>query len=149
MLSLELLLFLCKIPHFLGELLMILLRGFCCLLELLVLSLVLLKDSDELLLFLNLDLGLLFVGFDLLLQLFSLVIDLRSQRVFDVRLLAILLTELGAHQLHLLGTLLLKLLILHLQIFSFLLDELVLFLRLGDIISHLGSDRAEMIVEVL
>lgn len=38
---------------------------------------------------------------------------------------------------------------LHLKIFGFLLDELVLFLRLGDVVCHLRSDRAEMIVEVL
>ena len=101
---------------------MILLGEFGGLLELQVLSLVLFEDSQKLFFFIDLNLGLLLVRLDLLFELFGLGVDLSSEGVFDAALLAILLTQLSGHELHLLGALFLELLILNLQVSRLLLD---------------------------
>lgn len=59
-----------------------------------------------------LHLGLLLISFNLFLDLFSLVVDLRGQGVLNGPLLVILLADLRSHELLLLGALLLQVLVL-------------------------------------
>ena len=124
--NLELLFAVAECLDFFGELLMILLGELSSLLELLVLGLVLLEHVKQLLLLLELHLGLFFVRLDLFLELFGLGVDLGREGVLDAALLAVLLTQLGCHELHFLSALLLQLLVLHLQVSRLFLDQLVL-----------------------
>ena len=127
---------------------MVLLGGLGRLLELLILRPVVFQYCNQLLLLFNLKLSLLLIGFDLLLELLGLRVDLIRQGVLDPARLAILLAKLCRHELHLFCALFLQLLVLHLQIGCLLLNELVFFPGLRHIFSHLSSDSAEVIVEV-
>mmetsp|Transcript_24826 Transcript_24826/g.33238 ORF Transcript_24826/g.33238 Transcript_24826/m.33238 type:complete len:178 (-) Transcript_24826:352-885(-) len=64
-------------------------------------------------------------------------------------MLAVLLVQLGAHQLHLLLALLLQLLILRLQLVRLFPNQLVFLLRLLDVARHLRLDRLQVLIEVL
>ena len=96
-LDFKLLLFVSEGLHLLSELLVVLLREFSGLLELLILLLVLCEHTNKLFLLLNLHLSLCFVGLHLFLELFSLTIYLRSQGFLNVRLFTTLLTQLSSH----------------------------------------------------
>ena len=97
---------------------------------------------------LNLDLSLFLIGFNLLLELLSLGVDLIGQGRLNALLFPVLLAQLRRHHLHLFGALLLEVIILHLQVVRLLLDQLVLFLRLGDVFGHLRANGVEVLVEV-
>ena len=112
----------------LGELFMVLLRKLSGLLELLVFRFILFQHLEKLFLLLYLDLGLLFVGLDLLFDLFSLVVNLSSERVFNSTLFAILFSQLGRHEFHFFGALFLELFMFDLEVGALLLDQLVFLL---------------------
>ena len=96
--------------------------------ELLVFRFILFQYVEQLLLLLHFDLGLLFVGLDLLLELFSLVVNLSSERVFNTTLFAILFTQLSRHEFHLFDALFLEIFVLDLEVSGLLLDQLVFLL---------------------
>ena len=121
-LDLKLLLLVPEGLHLLCELLVVLLRELSGLLELLILGLVLCKHADKLFLLFNLHLGLCFVGLHLFLEFFGLAIYLRSKGFLDVCLFPTLLTQLRSHELHFLGTFLLEVLVLALELGRLLLD---------------------------
>lgn len=146
--TLQLLLAVTQRLHLLRKLLVILFAELSGLLELLVLRLVLFEDLEKLLLFFDFHLGLLLVCLDLLFELFSLSVNLCRQRVLNTTLLAVLLTQLLSHELHLFTALFLELFILDLQICSLFLNQLVFLPRLGYIFGHLCPDSAEMLIEV-
>jgi hypothetical protein len=103
---------------------------------------------QQLFFLLNLDLSLFLIGFDLLLELLSLGVDLDRQSRLNVLLFPVLLAQLRRHHLHLFGALLFEVIVLHLQVVGLLLDKLVLFLRLRDVFGHLGANGVEVLVEV-
>ena len=117
--------------------------------ELLVFRFILFQHVEQLLLLLHFDLGLLFVSLDLLLELFSLVVNLSSERVFNTTLFSILFTQLSRHEFHLFDALFLELFVLDLEVRGLLLDHLVFLLRFGHILSHLRLDSAKMLIKVL
>ena len=96
--------------------------------ELLVFRFILFQHVEQLLLLLYLDLGLLFVGLDLLLDLLSLVVNLSSERVFNSTLFAILFSQLCRHEFHFFGALFLELFLFDLEVRGLLLDQLVFLL---------------------
>ena len=100
------------------------------------------------LLLFDLELSLLLVGLDLLFELISLSVNLSRQGVLDPARLAILFAKLRSHELHLFSAFFLQLFIFNLKISCLFLNELVFFTGLGHIFGHLGSDSAEMIIEV-
>ena len=102
-------------------------REFISILELLILGLVLLEHINKLHLFLLLLLGLLTVDLHLLGELFRLLVDLASERVFNGVLLGVLILHLLRHQLNLLVALLGQVDVLLLQVLRLLLDQVVLF----------------------
>lgn len=116
---------------------MILLRELGGFLELLEFSLVLLEHRDELLLLLDLVLGLLLVRLSLLLDFFGLGVDLRREGRLDARLLLTLLGQLLSHELHLFLALFTQVLLLGFQIDRLLLDQLVFLSRLCQVLCHL------------